>query len=554
MIGPFRSPTVGTTLAVAMLLVAHSGQAARAQIFDYAIKDPGNDGSLGAAVTRLGDIDFDGAGDFAVGEPNFTYGGPNAGSVRLISGLTGSQIAYFVGDVNSNLGAAIDGEIDVDGDGFKDVLFGAPLDDYYAPNGGGAGAYSPRLNSFPFVYFGIHSDGKFGSSIQSLQHDLDKDGIDDFIVGEPGNDASYVISSAGKVLLFMNTGQAGSNFGTSVCRGGDLDGDGLEDYLVGNPDFVDSFGNKTGRITAFKGKDGTKLWSIDGQADSNFGKSIALPGDLDGDGQGDILVGAPKHLDPGSNPTGCVTAISGATQAVLYRAYGDNSNDNFGHDVHGTSGDIDQDGTIDFIAGAPQLSGSDVGYARTISGATGKELFTFTEHTNDPSTKSDYGIAVCGGDWNNDGRTDVVIGGSNFKSGDGIAETWITAVAHWKNYGKGWAGTSGVPAFLPLSDPVVGKSLKLNLDNSAGVKTAGLLVLGFSEASIKTGKGGTLLVTPFDFIPLSLPAGGLTLSGKVPDDPSLYGLDLYLQALELDGGASKGISFTRGLDLFFGYD
>ena len=549
--GPSRSLSIGATFAVAMVVVAHCSPQAHAQIFDYAYKDAGAGGALGSAVCRLGDIDLDGAGDFAVGEPNVNAGGPAAGYVRLISGMTGTQLDYFYGAVNSNLGAAVDGGIDVDGDGYNDVLFGAPLDDYYATDAGLVGAYSPRLHLFPFVWYGINNNGKIGSSVRGLNGDLDGDGIEDYIVGEPGNDSAYVISSAGSKVLFANNGQSGSNFGTSVCRAGDLDGDGLVDYLVGSPEYVDGGGNTTGRVTAFAGKDGSKLWSIDGVADSKFGKSLAQPGDLDGDGQGDFIVGAPQHLDSLGNATGCATAISGATQAVLYKAFGDNGNDNFGHDVHGADGDIDQDGTTDFIAGAPQLTGSDVGYARTVSGATGKELFTFTNHT-DSSSKSDYGVAVCGGDWNNDGRTDVLIGGSNFKSGDGIVETWTTAVAHWNNYGKGWAGTSGVPAFLPLSDPVVGKSLKLNLDNSAGVSTAGILILGFSKDSIPTGKGGTILVTPFDFIPLAIPAGGLTLSGKVPDDPSLYGFELYLQVLELDAGASKGISFTRGLDLFFG--
>jgi hypothetical protein len=111
-----------------------------------------------------------------------------------------------------------------------------------------------------------------------------------------------------------------------------------------------------------------------------------------------------------------------------------------------------------------------------------------------------------------------------------------------------------VPGFTARTNPVVGNSLKLDLDNSAGVSTAGLLVIGLSKANISTGKGGTLLVTPFLFLPLSLPAGGLTLSGQVPNDPALYGFELYLQALELDAGASKGLSFTRGLDLFFGFN
>ena len=44
----------------------------------------------------------------------------------------------------------------------------------------------------------------------------------------------------------------------------------------------------------------------------------------------------------------------------------------------------------------------------------------------------------------------------------------------------------------------------------------------------------------------------MTISGTVPDDPALYGVDVDLQALALDAGASNGISFTEGLDLTLG--
>jgi FG-GAP repeat protein len=541
--------------ALAILFAACAGREARAQVFDYAIKDPGLNGAFGAAVAKIGDVDYDGCEDFIVGEPNVTYGGiPGTGFVRIESGKTGSELLSLYGDPGSNFGAAVDGKIDADGDGYLDVVYGLPLDNYGANNGGAAGVYSLRLGALVVFFYDLTAGAHAGTSVRSLQGDIDGDGLDDIIVGAPGIDTAYVLSPARKVVLFTNSGQSGSNFGTSVCRGGDLDGDGILDYLVGSPDYVDSSSNTTGRITAFAGKDGSKLWSVDGAADSKFGKALAQPADFDGDGTGDIVVGAPQHLDSGGNKTGCATVLSGATQNVIYKAFGDKNNDTFGHDLHSVGGDIDHDGTDDFIVGAPQTLGSDVGYARTISGATGNTLFTYTEHTSDPDTKSDYGIAVCGGDFDNDGRTDVLIGGSNYKSGDGIVETWITAVAKWNNYGKGWAGTSGVPAFIPLSDPIVGKTLKISLDNSAGVSTAAILVIGLDKASIPTGKGGTLLVDPLLFESLTLPAGGLTLSGKVPDDPTLYGLDLYLQALELDAGASKGISFTRGLDLFFGFN
>ena len=548
-----RMLSLGGTLALAASLVARAGPEARAQIFDYAVKNPGHDGALGSAVARIGDADSDGREDFIVGEPNWSVAGlPGSGLVRLVSGKSGNEITSFNRGILANLGAAVAGRIDLNGDGSLDVLIGAPLDDNGAHDGGALYGFSPQNGNFPLEVVGVVPDGHFGASVRGLEGDLDGDGVEDLVVGSPGNDMAFVISSKTSNTIFSNSGQNGSGFGTSVSRGGDLDNDGFVDYLVGSPDYVDSSGTTTGRVTAFSGKNGNLLWAVNGAADSRFGKSLAVPGDLDNDGQADIVVGAPQHLDSGGNKTGCATVLSGANQSVLYKVFGDNSGDTFGHDVHNVGGDIDNDGTVDFIVGAPQMLGSDVGYARTISGATGTVLFTYTEHSNDPNNRSDYGESVCGGDWNNDGRPDVLIGGNNFNSGDGIAETWITAVASWNNYGNGWAGTNGVPGIAPRANPIVGKTLKIDLDNSAGVSTAGVLVLGLSKASIQTGKGGTLLVTPLLFISLSLPATGLTLSGQVPNDPSLYGVDLYMQAIEADAGASKGLSFTRGLDLTFG--
>src|SRR5262245_29524428 len=439
-----RSLPIGSALSLAAFLVTCAVPEARAQVFDYAIKDVGGNGALGSAVARIGDVDGDGCEDFIVGEPNLTWGAyAGTGAARLESGKTGSEILVIHGNPASNLGASVAGRIDLDGDGFDDLLIGAPLDNSGVYQGGAVFGFSPHKGKFVVDWYGAVPFGGLGSSVRSLEGDVDADGVDDFIVGSPGNDMAFVISSKQDVVLFSNQGQTGSGFGTDVCRGGDLDNDGTVDYLVGSPDYVDSGGNKTGRVTAFSGATGNKLWSVDGASDSKFGKSLAVPGDLDGDGQNDILVGVPQRLDVNGNKTGCVTVLSGANQSTLYKVFGDAANDTFGHSVHGAGGDVDGDGTIDFIVGAPQMLGSDVGYARLVSGANGDTLFTFTEHTNDPHNKSDYGKDVCGGDFDGDGRTDLLIGGSNFSSGDGIVETWITAVADWKNYGAGWAGTNG---------------------------------------------------------------------------------------------------------------
>jgi hypothetical protein len=130
----------------------------------------------------------------------------------------------------------------------------------------------------------------------------------------------------------------------------------------------------------------------------------------------------------------------------------------------------------------------------------------------------------------------------------------MNAFAQWSNYGAGWPGTNGIPAFTARSNPVVGKTIKIDLDDSAGVATSGWLVTGLSKASIQFHRSGTLLVNPTLFLPISIPAGGQTFTDQIPNDPSLYGVDAYLQALEFDSGASRGLSFSRGLDLFMGFD
>ena len=539
-------------LALAPLLLLAAAPRARGQIFDYAIEGSDADSYFGSSISRVGDVDSDGCDDFIVGAPVDGLG--QWGLATVYSGKTGASIASWSGNIGSGFGFAVEGKIDVDGDGFPDVLIGAPYDSSVRSIAGLVDVYSPHRHKRLYHVDAPVGAILFGAAIRSIQDDLDGDGVDDFVVGAPWSDTAYVCSGATGTVIFTKSGQVGSQFGASVSRGGNLDGDGKADFVVGSPYYVDGSGSTTGRIAAFAGKDGSKLWAIDGAADSGFSWDVAQPGDLDGDGYGDLVVGAADHLDPNGKKTGCATVISGATANVLYKVYGDHKDDEFGVSVRGVGGDIDGDGTNDFIVGAEKASSAHGGYARVISGATGATLFTCTMHSSDPTSQTDYGNAVAGGDFDGDGRTDVVVCGSGFDNSHGLVETWLTAVAKWQNYGAGWPGALGVPTLTAQNDPAVGGALDLDLSNSAGVATTSLLLIGVSDASIATGKGGTILVDPLLFLALPLPATGITLSGHVPDDPTLYGFDLYLQAIELDAGASKGLSFTSGLDLTFGFD
>jgi hypothetical protein len=124
--------------------------------------------------------------------------------------------------------------------------------------------------------------------------------------------------------------------------------------------------------------------------------------------------------------------------------------------------------------------------------------------------------------------------------------------AGWSNYGAGFPGTLGVPALTAESNPILGSSVTLDLGNSLGATTPGLLMTGLQQAVIPTTKGGDLLLVPLIFLPLAVDTAGTTLSGSVPDDPTLCGVSACAQAIEIDAGAAKGLSFTAGLQLTLG--
>jgi hypothetical protein len=125
--------------------------------------------------------------------------------------------------------------------------------------------------------------------------------------------------------------------------------------------------------------------------------------------------------------------------------------------------------------------------------------------------------------------------------------------ASWTNYGTGFSGTLGVPSLVAQNRPVLGALVTITLGNSLGTTTPALLILGLSRASILTNKGGTILVAPLQWIPLSVPPAGQSLAGSLPNDPQLCGTAVDFQGLELDAGAAAGFSFTAGLELHLGY-
>jgi Tol biopolymer transport system component len=163
-----------------------------------------------------------------------------------------------------------------------------------------------------------------------------------------------------------------------------------------------------------------------------------------------------------------------------------------------------------------------------------------------PSLSSDGGLVVFEGT-----ATNLVAG-----DGNGCYDVFLrercALDASWTNYGAGLPGSHGVPAFTARVAPELGRRLVLDLENSAGSYTVGLLFIGAQRASLPTAWGGELLLLPAVTELIGLAPTGTLFIGRIPDDDRLCGALVDLQAIEADPGAVKGVAFTAGLELTLG--
>jgi hypothetical protein len=136
--------------------------------------------------------------------------------------------------------------------------------------------------------------------------------------------------------------------------------------------------------------------------------------------------------------------------------------------------------------------------------------------------------------------------------GDVFVRDFCGATAAWTNYGAGYPGTLGVPSFTSRSNPVVGTTVTLDLANSSGVPTVGVLFIGAQQTTIHSSWGGDLLVVPSLVVPTSFSYGGNSYAAALSHDWRLCGTVVDLQAIEADAGAAYGVSFTAGLELLLG--
>lgn len=330
---------------------------------------------------------------------------------------------------------------DVNGDGFGDLVVGAPLNDAGGVDAGRAYLYlgGPVPDDTPDVVMtGFEAGSQFGLGAGAAG-DVDGDGFDDLLVGAPSSDAGG--ANAGRAYLFRGraipdgiaeavfTGQPGDELGTFVT-GGDMNGDGFADVALGAP--ANGAGTPGRAYVYFGGVSADTAADLvllgEGEGD-RFGQSVALDGDTNGDGHADLVVGANQSSpDPGALYVFFGGGWPDAVPDVVMR--GESGGDDFGLTV-AYAGDLNDDGFADVVTGAPDsgAGGSQAGRVYVYYGGDGMDARADVVLTGDNGDK--LGTWAGGaGDVTGDGIDDLLTGSNGHAGFDGRVELYDFARYH----------------------------------------------------------------------------------------------------------------------------
>jgi Ca2+-binding RTX toxin-like protein len=415
--------------------------------------------NAGYSVASAGDVNGDGVDDFIVGA---IHADDNLGVAYVVFGRTGGGLPVYLdlGALNGTNGFRLSGAVefdytgfsvasagDINGDGYDDLIVGAYGADSYA--------------GITYVVFGKASGFAANLDLATLN------GTNGFL---------------------LHGGANYDNSGYSVASAGDVNHDGFDDMIVG-AFRADPHGASSGASYVVFGKaggfaqdldlstlNGTNGFQISGVAASDqAGVSVASAGDVNGDGYGDLIVGA-KGSSSGASYVvfgkasgfGANIDLSALDGTNGFKLSGVTSGDTTGKSV-ASAGDVNGDGYDDVIIGASQADphGANSGAAYVVFGhASTGGAGGFSANLNLSTLDGTNGFKLSGvaaddragfsvasaGDFDNDGYDDLIIGANQADPNGNLSG------ASYLVFGK----SGGFSANLDLSSLNGSNGFKLN--------------------------------------------------------------------------------------------
>jgi len=348
MLGPWGGLETGGDTEAGKVYFIHGGPLGEGTleledaVLRAALPGPDGGGRLGAALACSADYTGDGVPDCAAGAPTYTPDGgeEQAGGVYLFNGFPrynrdAEDLAWGViegGTAYEQLGTAVAGNCDIDGDGEQDLVIGAPTD--YRPTNLDGDNHSETQVGYAYIvtsrragtldiadlaWTWLEGEAEDGTGLAvSCGGDADGDGYDDVAVGSPyANDrAGAVTLISGAAVAGMTPGTAlddsarlvtitgdaaGDELGTSVSLVTDIGDDGYAELLVGAPGVTSSRGVALlyyGPITSGLSRSDADYAVYGEVSNDRLGLTVADPGDVTGLGWSDLLIGGVPYVAP----------------------------------------------------------------------------------------------------------------------------------------------------------------------------------------------------------------------------------------------------------------
>jgi FG-GAP repeat len=465
----------------------YEGDPVIANVFPYIIYSGNTIGdNVGYSAAPAGDVNGDGFSDVLFSSVTFSNGQTNEGKVWAVYGtprglnVGGTRdVQLEKNQVSANLGVSVATAGDVNGDGYNDVIVGAPLFDSTLTNEGAAfiylGTATGLSTTHAWAAYGRKANAKFGNCVSSAG-DVNGDGYSDVIISAPDYDGTAGVKS-GKVNIYFGSSSiatttpvigaapgwakeglaANEGFGNSVSCAGDVNLDGYSDIIIGASLY-------TGTITAEAGEGGafvfyggltgpglTANWRTEGnQVNAHYGKSVASAGDVNGDGFCDVIIGAPDY-DQGFTDNGKAYvyygAFTGLSTSAAWTFTGTKANAYFGCSVACT-GDVNADAFSDVIIGSYGYTpaATAMGRVQVFQGSAAGLNASANFTVDGTQTGSQLGFSVSSaGDVNGDGYSDILVGANLMSAGTAGqgrvygyygSRTGLSTTGSWTAFGK----------------------------------------------------------------------------------------------------------------------